>query len=62
MIYDHLLASFDSSIENVTTMFDHGGNDCQFFAMVFPDDVHIPQLAVGESGEVKTVVVKVPVG
>ena len=33
-----------------------------YFAVVFPDDAHIPQLAVGEPEEVKKVVVKVPVG
>ena len=33
-----------------------------YFAVVFPDDAHIPQLAAGEPGEVKKVVVKVPVG
>ena len=33
-----------------------------YFAVVFPDDAHIPQLVVGEPGEVKKVVVKVEVG
>ena len=33
-----------------------------YFAVVFPDDAHIPQLAVGEPEGVKKVVVKVPVG
>ncbi len=33
-----------------------------YFAVVFPDDAHIPQLAVGEPKPVKKVVVKVPVG
>ena len=33
-----------------------------YFAVVFPDDAHIPQLAVGEPEPVKKVVVKVPVG
>ena len=33
-----------------------------YFAVVFPDDAHMPQLAVGEPEWVKKVVVKVPVG
>ena len=33
-----------------------------YFAVVFPDDAHIPQLAVGEPDGVKKVVMKVPVG
>ena len=33
-----------------------------YFAVVFPDDAHIPQLAVAEPEGVKKVVVKVPVG
>ena len=33
-----------------------------YFAVVFPDDAHIPQLAVAEPEAVKKVVVKVPVG
>ena len=32
-----------------------------FFAVVFPDDAHIPQLAVGTPAEVKKIVMKVPV-
>ena len=32
-----------------------------YFAVVFPDDAHIPQLAVAEPEGVKKVVVKVPV-
>ena len=33
-----------------------------YFAVLFPDDGHMPGLAVGESGAVKKVVVKVPMG
>ena len=33
-----------------------------YFAILFPDDGHMPGLAVGEPGAVKKVVVKVPVG
>ena len=33
-----------------------------YFAVVFPDDAHIPQLAVDEPEAVKKVVVKVPMG
>ena len=32
-----------------------------YFAVVFPDDAHIPQLAVGTPAEVKKIVMKVPV-
>ena len=33
-----------------------------YFAVVIPDDAHIPQLPVDEPEAVKKVVVKVPVG
>ena len=33
-----------------------------YFAVLFPDDGHMPGLAVGEPGVVKKVVVKVPMG
>ena len=33
-----------------------------YFAVLFPDDGHMPGLAVGEPGAVKKVVVKVPMG
>ena len=33
-----------------------------YFAVLFPDDGHMPGLVVGESGAVKKVVVKVPMG
>ena len=32
-----------------------------YFAVVFPDDAHIPQLAAGTPAEVKKIVMKVPV-
>ena len=47
---------------------DQPGSGCAlrlgsgYFAVVFPDDAHIPQLAVAEPEGVKKVVVKVPVG
>lgn len=31
-----------------------------YFAVVFPDDAHIPELVVGDPREMKKVVVKVP--
>ena len=33
----------------------------EYFAVVFPDDAHIPQLAAGTPAEVKKIVMKVPV-
>ena len=47
---------------------DQPGSGCAlrlgsgYFAVVFPDDAHIPQLAVGEPEAVKKVVMKVPMG
>ena len=66
MIYDHihniplyrgLYPALDTKKENAK-----GSEAHSIFAVVFPDDAHIPQLTAGKPGAVKKVVVKVLMG